>query len=218
MGGQLQAMTEGETGRIHAWLQRLQSGDQAAFNELVLHFERRLRALTQRMIRDYPLVHRYEQSDDVFQRAVLRLCRALKAVSPASTRDLLRLSAVQVRRELLNLARFHRARPQVLQLEGENRGAWAAGEKAHSATALTALSSTACDDDPHVLDQWTEFHEQVGRLPDAEREVFELIWYQGMTQQQVARILHVCVRTVRKRWNAARLAVHDALDGRLPGS
>ncbi len=214
----MQAMTKGETGRIHAWLQRLQSGDQGALNELVLHFERRLRALTQRMIRDYPLVHRYEQTDDVFQRAVLRLCRALKAVSPASTRDLLRLSAVQVRRELLNLARFLRTRPRVLQLEAGNQTGRAAGEEARSALAVTAVNLSTCDDDPHFLDQWTEFHEHVDRLPEAEREVFELIWYQGMTQQEVARILCVCIRTVRKRWNAARLAVYDALDGRLPGS
>jgi RNA polymerase sigma-70 factor (ECF subfamily) len=211
-------MTKSETSKIHAWLQRLQSGDQRALNELVLHFERRLRALTQKMMRGFPLVHRYEQTDDVFQRAVLRLCRALKAVCPVSTRDLLRLSAVQVRRELVNLARFHRTRPQVLQLEAENRSAWAAGEEARWAMADTALRMTTCDDDPHDLDQWTEFHEQVDRLRDPEREVFELIWYQGMTQQEVARIHCVCVRTVRKRWNAARLAIYAALEGRLPGS
>jgi RNA polymerase sigma-70 factor (ECF subfamily) len=214
----MQAIMKGETTRITAWLHRLQSGDEGALNELVLHFERRLRALTQRMIRGYPLVRRYEQTDDVFQRAVLRLCRALKAVSPASTRDLLRLSAVQVRRELLNLARFHRIRPQVLPLEVEDRSAWADDEEARSTTADTADSLTRCDDDPHYLDQWTEFHERVDQLSDPEHEVFELIWYQGMTQQEVARIHCVCVRTVRKRWNAARLAIYDALDGRLPGS
>jgi RNA polymerase sigma-70 factor (ECF subfamily) len=214
----MQAMMRGGTGKIHAWLHRVQAGDQGALNELVLHFERRLRALTQKMIRDYPLVHRYEQTDDVFQRAVLRLCRALKAVSPASTLDLLRLSAVQVRRELLNLARFHRTRPRVLQLGAENRRVWASDDEAHSAMGDGTVCLTTCDDDPHHLDQWTEFHEHVDELPDAEREVFELIWYQGMTQREVAQIHCVCVRTVRKRWNAARLAIYEALDGRLPGN
>ena len=96
-------------------------------NELIVHFERRLRALTRRMIKDYPLVHSCEQTDDVYQKAVLRLCRALRAVTPGNTRDLIRLSAMQVRRELLNLARFC-PRPDLLQRSHEN-GAGTGGHR-----------------------------------------------------------------------------------------
>ena len=76
-------MSQSENARIHMWLERLHAGDEGGLNELIIYFERRLRYLTEKMIRDYPLVHSCEQTDDVFQNAVLRLSRALKAVSPA---------------------------------------------------------------------------------------------------------------------------------------
>ena len=52
----------------------------AARDELIAVAADRLRLLTRQMLRDYPDVHRWEQTDDVMQKAVLRLCRALEAV------------------------------------------------------------------------------------------------------------------------------------------
>src|SRR5207248_2781571 len=109
-------MKQLEGTRIQSWIERMHAGDSAALNELLSHFERRLRSLTRKMIREYPFVHQCEQTDDVFQGAVLRLCQALRSLSPRSPEDLIRLSAVQVRRELSNLARYHRNRPRLLPL------------------------------------------------------------------------------------------------------
>ena len=211
-------MSQSETARIHMWLERLHAGDQGALNELIIHFERRLRSLTQRMIRDYPLVHSCEQTDDVLQNAVLRLSRALKAVSPASTRDLIRLSAAQVRRELLNLARFYRSRPHLLQSGDQGSGHLTIGDGTIVIRRNRTMRLPESDESPHHLDQWTEFHEVAAGLPEPQREIFDLVWYQGMTQEQVARVQGVSVRTVKTRWNSARLAIYDALDGKLPGT
>jgi RNA polymerase sigma factor (sigma-70 family) len=210
-------MSQGETARIHAWVERLHAGDQGALNELIVHFERRLRALTRRMIRAYPLVRSCEQTDDVYQKAVLRLCRCLKEVTPGSSRDLIRLSAVQVRRELLNLARFYRARPNLLH-QGETRpGRSPDGPDLESERPEDPVGYDG-GDEVFLLNQWTEFHEAAASLLEPQREVFDLIWYQGMTFEEVSRIQQVSIRTVRNRWNAARLAIHYALDGNLPGS
>ena len=211
-------MSQGETARIHMWLERLHAGDPNALNELIIHFERRLRSLTQKMIRDFPLVHCCEQTDDVFQNAVLRLSGALKAVWPTSTRDLIRLSAAQVRRELLNLARFYRNRPQLLQSGDQKSGPWTTSEGTVVIRCDRTMGVPESDETPRQLDQWTEFHEVAAGLPEPQREVFDLVWYQGMTQEQVARIQGVCVRTIKTRWNTARLAIYDALDGQLPGT
>ena len=73
-------------------------------------------------------------------------------------------------------------------------------------------------DDPARLNAWTEFHRQVESLSDEEREVFNLIWYQGLTQAETATVLGVSERTVNRRWVAARLNLHRALGGNLPGS
>ncbi len=78
--------------------------------------------------------------------------------------------------------------------------------------------AAAQTDDPARLESWTEFHGQVDLLPDAEREVFNLIWYQGLSQAKAAEILNVTERVVKWRWRAARLSLHRALGGHLPGS
>ena len=74
------------------------------------------------------------------------------------------------------------------------------------------------DEDPANLAAWAEFHAQVDRLPAEEREVFDLLWYQELSQAEVASLLNVSPRTVKRRWAAARLRLHKILDGKLPGS
>jgi RNA polymerase sigma-70 factor (ECF subfamily) len=56
------------------------------------------------MIEGYPKVHRWEQTDDVIQNAVIRLQRTLQQLTVAAARDFFRLVTLQIRRELLDLA------------------------------------------------------------------------------------------------------------------
>jgi RNA polymerase sigma-70 factor (ECF subfamily) len=73
------------------------------------------------------------------------------------------------------------------------------------------LSSTTLD--PEKVRRWTEFHEAVARLPDDLRVVFDLLWYQEMSQAEAAALLGIAVRTVKLRWMKARLRVQQALGG-----
>jgi RNA polymerase sigma-70 factor (ECF subfamily) len=61
------------------------------------------------------------------------------------------------------------------------------------------------------LQRWTEFHEAVGRLPDDLRAVFDLLWYQEMSQAEAGVLLGIAVPTVKLRWMNARLQVQKAL-------
>ena len=63
---------------------------------------------------------------------------------------------------------------------------------------------------------WAEFHRQAELLPDEEREVFDLLWYQGLSQSEASELLQVSERTVKRRWQSARLYLHNALHGELP--
>lgn len=56
-----------------------------------------------------------------------------------------------------------------------------------------------------LLDMWTAFHERVKQLPAEEREVVGLIFYHGWTQAQVAELLQVNERTIRRWWVAAQM-------------
>jgi RNA polymerase sigma factor (sigma-70 family) len=67
--------------------------------------------------------------------------------------------------------------------------------------------------DPLNLADWTEFHEQVDRLPPGAREVFDLLWYGGLAPAEVAVELGVSVRTVKRHWREARLLLSDRLGG-----
>jgi RNA polymerase sigma factor (sigma-70 family) len=199
-------MSTGETSQYRDCILRFQAGDDGALDELLSHFEDRLIQLSHRMLGQFPKVQRWEQTGDVFAEAMIRLQKALLTVTPAHTRDFLNLAALQIRRELLSLAEAHRARASPSQA--------AAGDENASNPMIEPTSNT---DGPDELAMWTEFHERAGALEEELREVFDLIWYHDMTQLEAADLLGVSERTVRYRWQKARLALREALSGHLPG-
>ncbi len=70
---------------------------------------------------------------------------------------------------------------------------------------------------PQRLAQWTEFHRQVESLPEVERDVFDLLWYAELTQQEAADCIGISVRSVKRRWRSARLLLATELEDCLPG-
>jgi 2-oxoglutarate ferredoxin oxidoreductase subunit alpha len=58
---------------------------------------------------------------------------------------------------------------------------------------------------------------EIDALPDAERAVADLLFYQGLAQEQAAALLGVDVRTVQRRWQRVRLLLHQRLNDRRPG-
>jgi RNA polymerase sigma factor (sigma-70 family) len=65
--------------------------------------------------------------------------------------------------------------------------------------------------DGEKLRRWTEFHEAASRLPHDLRAVFDLLWYQEMSQAEAATLLGIAVPTVKLRWMKARLQVQQTL-------
>jgi RNA polymerase sigma-70 factor (ECF subfamily) len=203
--------TSSQTVQIQACLDRLRGGDEAAGAELLDCACGRLRSLARRMLKGYPNVRRWEQTDDVLQNAALRLCRTLRQVTVETPRDFFRLAALNIRRELLDLAK-HYYGPLG---QGTRHATWNPGR---STTADESALPDPADlsGEPGRLAAWSEFHEQIGALPEEEREVFDLLWYQGLSQAEAAELLEVSERTVKRRWQAARLKLHEALGGEVP--
>jgi RNA polymerase sigma factor (sigma-70 family) len=48
-------------------------------------------------------------------------------------------------------------------------------------------------------------------LPEEEREVFGLIYYEGLEQLEAAKVLDISERTVRNRWTRAKLLLSGEL-------
>jgi RNA polymerase sigma-70 factor (ECF subfamily) len=195
---------------IRQALEALQRGEPEARAALLERSLERLTRLTRKMLRDFPGVRRWEQTDDVLQNAALRLHRALAAVQPPTVRDYFRLAAAQLRRELLDLAR-HYSGPYGL---GAHHASIADASTPGEGVPEPSGGATL---DPGRLALWTEFHQQAEALPDEDREVFDLLFYQGFSQTEAAALLEVSERTIKRRWQAARLRLHGALGGRLPG-
>lgn len=189
------------TEQLRHWLARMQAGDDQAREELLRHAGGRLERLTRKMLRRFPGVQRWAQTDDVLQNALLRLLRALREVQPDSTRAFFSLAGVQIRRELLDLAR-HYFGP---------RGAGAHHASNADASGHKPIEPADPTNDPSDLADWCELHEQVEKLPDEEREIVDLLFYQGLTQSAAASLLDINVRTVQRRWHAALLKLHRVL-------
>ena len=196
--------------QIQACLNRLRDGDESARGELLNGACDRLSRLAHKMLKSYPNVQRWEQTGDVLQNALLRLQRTLQQMTVETSRDFFRLGALHIRRELLDLAR-HYYGPQ-----GQGaRHASQAGDPARS-NPLAAADPADMTHEPLRLTSWSAFHEQIDALPAEEREVVDLLWYQGLSQAEAAQLLQVSARTIKRRWMSARLQLQDALRGEMP--
>jgi RNA polymerase sigma-70 factor (ECF subfamily) len=196
-----------QTAELHQLVDRERQGDPAAFNELVQRAGLRLEHMAHIMLGRFPKVKRWVETGDVLQSSLMRLLRALRTIRPASTGDFYRLAAEQIRRELIDLARScrrHRTCPEA------DLGRVGAEEE------TCRLEPPDVAPDVAELDRWTAFHEAVAKLPAKEREVFGLVFYHGWTQPQIAELLQITDRQVRRLWKSACLTLDALLDGNLP--
>jgi RNA polymerase sigma factor (sigma-70 family) len=193
--------------RLQSCLDRLNANDPSARDELIKLSYERLAILVGRMLKKDDRVGAWEQTDDIVQNAALRLWKSLEHVRPGSVPEFLGLAATQIRRELIDLARHYFGQ------QGAGMHQVALGPAGDSSTSPTPFEGAETTYDPSRLAVWTEFHRAVEALPDEERQLFEMLWYLGMPQDEVARFLGVDVSTVKRRWRALRLKLHQAVKG-----
>jgi RNA polymerase sigma factor (sigma-70 family) len=197
---------------LQEWLGKLQTTDDAAFDvvreEVIRLASIRMESLVRKMLRNYPRLRRWEQTADVLQNSLFRLHHALSTIHPENAGQFFGLAATQIRRELIDLTRHHfgpeghaarhhtdgigstRGKVPSVEREADNRG------------------------EPSTLAEWTDFHEAVQKLPEVERQIFELYWYQGLDQKTIASLLKVTDRTVKNRWRNAKLFLRRLLNDR----
>jgi RNA polymerase sigma-70 factor (ECF subfamily) len=208
-----------DTGTLHLQncLERLRGGDESARKELLEGACERLTQLTRTMLRDYRRLKRWSETEDVLQSALVRLYRALQEVTPASLRDFYRLATLQIRRELIDLSRHYYGPRGAGRLHSSNVHSSNVEEEDSLESHSPAYEQADSSDGPARLAAWSEFHRQVEALPEEEREVFDLVWYQGLQHTEAASVLQVSARTVKRRWQSACLRLYDALGGDVPG-
>jgi RNA polymerase sigma-70 factor (ECF subfamily) len=201
------------TAVLQGQLERALAGDAEARQRLLELTRDRLMRHARRLLHGrYARLERFEQTDDVVQALYLKVLqnqdRFWVNADGGPVRSLAEFfghTSAWMRDVLCD--RLRKAygrddnRPDVLPL-GDGP----------SDTKLRDEPSTSTFDG-EKLRRWTEFHEAVARLPDDLRAVFDLLWYQELSQAEAAALLGIAVRTVKLHWMKARLGVQQALGG-----
>src|SRR5262249_55008315 len=150
-----------------AYLQELldlfRAGDAPACDALLQHSLERVRSLAHRMFRPHANLHQLDETDDVLQKAMIRLRQALIKVKPTHVRAFYALAARQIRWVLRDLAR----------------------EMANARAVMLVSVWSLEEDEPSDLLSWSEFHEKIERLPDEDRQMFDLLFYEALPQAEV---------------------------------
>jgi RNA polymerase sigma-70 factor (ECF subfamily) len=138
------------------------------------------------------------QADELLSAVVERLLKALRQVRPSTVRQFFALASQHMRWELNDMARRLDIQPPAVELsEGLVPG------PAASDTGLTP-------DGRRMLDA-------IANLPEDEREAFDLVRIQGLSQVEAAKVLGVSTMTVKRRLNRGLLVLADALSDLRPG-
>jgi RNA polymerase sigma factor (sigma-70 family) len=168
---------------------------------------RRLHQLCATLLyRSYPRLTRPPlnlQADEMLSAVVERLLKALRQARPGTVRQFFALAGQHMRWELNDIARRLDEQPAAVEL---NEG----------------LVPAPAGSDSGLTPDGRRMLEAIGRLPEDEREAFDLVRIQGMSQAEAAQVLGVSAMTVNRRLNRGLQLLTEALadlrpDESVPG-
>ena len=203
-------MAENTSSDLQDLIDRLHRGDGGARRELLERaHDRLLRIAATIFEQDFPALQGRHDLESVVSELWMRLVTALETTHPQTVDGFFGLVFHKVRQVLLDMASRQRrsdARRRAGPLD------------ANEPEALAAFDQADTTYDPGRLAQLTEFHEQIEKLPDDQRTVFELHDYGGFAQAEIARMLKLHPKQVSRLWLAATGRLAQWLEGLEPSS
>jgi len=190
-------MDQHSTSQLQTLLDRLRQGDRQARREFLEQVCERLRRLAAKILSgSFPNLQARHEVDSVVHETWLRLMQALDKTDPPTVADFFRLAAHKIRQVLLDMA--------AKQKRVDQRETFL-GLADSQATSLAHSGGEPGNQtyDGAKLALWTELHNKVGRLAEAERTVFEMQYYLGLPQAEIAKVLDLHPRKVSYLWIAA---------------
>jgi RNA polymerase sigma-70 factor (ECF subfamily) len=163
---------------------------------------RRLHQLCATLLyRSYPRLTRPPlnlQADEMLGAVVERLLKALRQARPATVRQFFALAGQHMRWELNDMARRLDEQPAAVEVREE-------------------LVPAPASSDSGLTPDGRRMLEAIGRLPEGEREAFDLVRVQGMTQAEAAQVLGVSAMTVKRRLDRSLRLLTEWLSDLRPG-
>ena len=151
--------------------------------------------------RSYPRLARPPlnlEADEILGALVERLLKAMREARPGTVRQFFALAGQHMRWELNDLARRLDERPVAVELREELLPAPVGSDSGFTADGRRMLAA-------------------IDGLPEAEREAFDLVRIQGMTQAEAAQVLGVSAMTVKRRLNQGLQSLVGSLGDLGPG-
>ena len=151
--------------------------------------------------RSYPRLARPPlnlQTDEMLGAVVARLLKALHEARPTSARQFFALACQHMRWELNDMARRLDEQPAAVQLGDDSVPTPASSGSGLSPESRRILAA-------------------IEGLPEGEREAFDLVRLQGMSQSEAARVLGVSVMTVHRRLGRGLQRLAATLGDLYPG-
>jgi RNA polymerase sigma factor (sigma-70 family) len=180
---------------IEGLLDRLRRGDETARRAILDRAHHRLvRIATAIFHEEFRDLRGRHDVESVVSELWIRLVGALEKAQPRTVEGFFGLVFINVRHILLDLVRRRR------RDDARRRGGPLGGDEPRVPGAFDRADTTY---DPARLALLTELHQQVETLPDDERNVFDLRYYGGYSQAEIARILGLHPRKVSRLWCSA---------------
>jgi RNA polymerase sigma factor (sigma-70 family) len=196
--------TEHTSAAVQRYLDEL-AGDSPAEPVIRALLDRAVRRLEKLcatfLYRSYPRLTRPPtnlQPDEMLGAVVERLLKALREARPANVRQFFGLACQHIRWELNEMARRLDEQPAAEELRAETVPA-----PASSGSGLTP-------DGRRIL-------AAIDHLPEGDREAFDLVQIQGLSQSEASRLLEVSVATVNRRVNRSLRLLTATLADLYPG-
>lgn len=152
------------------------------------------------LYRSYPRLARPPlnlESEEMLSAVVERLMKALREARPGTVRQFFAIANQHMRWELNDLARRLDERLPLVQMTEQ-----APASPESTGSQLTPIAA--------------RIFQAIDNLPAEEREVFELVRLQDMTQKEVGEIIGVSAKTVQRRLTRALLMLSETLGDLRP--
>lgn len=154
------------------------------------------------LYRSYPRLTRPPlnlQSEEMLSAVVERLIKALRQARPGNVRQFFHIANLHMRWELNDLARRLDEQSGPARIEDD----------------VPALPDST---DSQLSPMARRLFDAIDALPEEEREAFDLVRLQGMTQNEAAEILGVSAKTVQRRLTRGLFLLTQAVGDLRPAS
>jgi DNA-directed RNA polymerase specialized sigma24 family protein len=201
------ALVSDHSTTLRYWLGRHNAGDPAALNELLRFSQDRVLDHIRFRFRAFPRLRPYVDSQDVLADVQLTLARDFRAEPFTDLMHFLRLTGRLARHRTVDLARKY-------------FGPHGAGtHERHAPPADDSADRTEpADADPSPAERAlrAEVDEVIAGLPAEHRDLFDLLFYAGLSRADAAEALGVSLATLDRRWVAAREALRERYGNEMP--